>query len=305
MTILLTVLITLLVLYVLLLFGTAWLSLHPIRTPIFLSATSLGAPQENVEFANGDGQTLRGWWLEQPGAKTVVILAHGYVMNRAEMAPVAAPLWKEGCSCLLFEFRAHGRSSGSRSGLGWPERRDVRAAVEFARSRAPGARVVLIGSSMGSAASAFALGDDPGLADALVLDSSYSRLSNAIPGWWRFVGGQALAIVLWPVTPLAGPFAGFNPYKVDVAEALARVTCPVLLLHGDSDDLALPSEAVRNRDACNGDLVWLKDSGHTEGRWVHTELYMRVLVDFLRSRGLMESVEGRDVTEDIEGDRSG
>src|SRR5688500_4171898 len=106
MTVLLTVLATLLVLYVLLLLGMAWLSLHPIRTPIFLSALSFDVPQENVEFSNGQGQTLRGWWLERPGAQTVVVLGHGYVMNRAEMTPVAAKLWKDGCSCLLFEFRA-------------------------------------------------------------------------------------------------------------------------------------------------------------------------------------------------------
>src|SRR5687767_5875268 len=182
----LIVLLTLLAVYLLVLLGVAWVSLHPMRTPIFMATAWFGAPQQEVEFDNGEGIKLRGWWLEKPGAKTVCVLAHGYIMNRAELAPIAARLWEEGLACLLFEFRAHGKSGGTKCGLGWLERRDVRAAAAFARQRAPGAKVVLIGSSMGAAASALALGEDPSLADALVLDSGYSKLSRAVSGWWRF-----------------------------------------------------------------------------------------------------------------------
>jgi uncharacterized protein len=287
-TILLAVLVTLLLLYLGALFALSWISLHPIRTPIFLAPAAFDAPQENVEFSNGHGQVLRGWWMPVPEAKTVAVFAHGYVMNRAEMIPVAARLWKLGVASLAFDFRAHGRSTGRKSGLGHYEKEDVAAAVAWARTQSPGAKVVLLGSSMGAAASALALGADPSLADALVLDSSYSKLSNAIPGWWRFIGGRFLAFVFTPVTLVAIPLAGFSPFRVDVAAALRKAPGkPVLLLHGDEDDLALPSEATRNQEACGGELVWLTKCGHTEGRWVHPELYMTTLVDFLRKHQLL------------------
>lgn len=284
---LLSIVITLIALYVLLIGLVAWISLHPVRTPIFVSPSYFGAPQEEVEFENGDDLRLRGWWLESVGSPLVAICAHGYVMNRAELTPVAAELWKLGCSCLLFEFRAHGKSEGTRCGLGWLEREDVRAAVQFARSRAPGAKVVLIGSSMGAAACAFAMADHPELANALVLDSGYSRLSQAISGWWRFVGGTSLAAILWPVTAISAPLAGFNPYRVDVARALRRISVPTLLLHGTRDDLARPPEAERNRIACNGELCWLEGSGHTEGRWLRPDIYMDTLIRFLRTSNLL------------------
>lgn len=285
MSVLLGVLLTLACLYVVALIVFAWISLHPVRTPIFLAPDFFEVPQEDVEFPNDDGHVLRGWHLPQKSPKTVAICAHGYVMNRAELTPVAAQLWKLGIACLIFEFRAHGRSGGKKSGLGWLERKDVGAAIQKARQLYPSSRVVLLGSSMGAAASAFAGAESD--VDAIVLDSSYSRLSHAIPGWWRFVGGQMLAIILWPVTILAIPMAGFSPFKVDVAKALAKVKVPVLILHGEQDDLALPSEALRNQSACQADIAWFPRSGHTEGRWLHPDLYMEALTAFLTKNELL------------------
>jgi uncharacterized protein len=274
----------LLALYVGLLLAISWFSLHPFRVPIFLSPGALGTPQENVELETDDGVTLRGWWVEHPEPRAVVVLVHGYMMNRAELAAFAQDLWSWGCACLLFDTRAHGRSGGKMCGLGFLEREDVRAATAFARGKAPGAKVVLLGSSMGGAACAFALADDPDLADLAILDSAYSRLPWGIVGWWRFLGGKPLAALLAPSLLVAWPLARFNPWKVDVAEALRKSKgMPMLLLHGDCDNLALPAEAERNLAALDGrgSLVWLADCGHGEGRWVHPEPYREAVRAFL------------------------
>lgn len=288
MSVLIAVLVTLAAVYLATTFAIAWLSVHPMRTPIFLSPESFGVAQQSVEFQSA-GRRLRGWWLEAPEARLVAVLAHGYVMNRAELTPVAAALSKRGVTCLLLDFRAHGKSEGLKCGLGWSERADVSSAVEYARLKAPGAKVVLIGSSMGAAACAFAVAEDPDLADALVLDSAYSRLDRAIAGWWRFLGGKPLAAALWPVPYIAVPIAGFRPWKVDVAAALKSVAMPVLIIHGEEDNLALPTEALLNQAACGGEVVWLPRSGHTEGRWLHPDLYMRSLDSFLTRHGLLPS----------------
>ncbi|HEY0866235.1 MAG TPA: alpha/beta hydrolase, partial [Fimbriimonas sp.] len=129
-----------------------------------------------------------------------------------------------------------------------------------------------------------------GLADALVLDSCYGKLSSAILGWWRFVGGKLLMVVLWPTALVTMPFVGFNPFKVDVSKGLGRLLgTPVLVLHGERDDLALPSEARRNFDACPGPkrLVWFERAGHSEFRWEQPEKYYRELLGFLREHGFI------------------
>jgi uncharacterized protein len=284
----LLLLLSLLLLYTAVLVAIAWFSLHPPRIPIFLSPGSIGGPQEEVEFVSHDGLTLRGWWLSHPEARGVAVLPHGYLMNRAELTPQAVKLWQEGFSCLLFDFRAHGRSQGRKCTMGVVERKDIIAAVRFAKGREPGRKVVLIGSSMGAAASVLAQEEEPGLADALVLDSAYAQLPVAILGWWRFLGGKPLAFLLGPTPLIAGPFAGFNPFSIDISESLQRISdVPVLIMHGDKDDLALPDEARRNIAACGGraEVLWLQGCSHSEGRWIHPELYQRTLMAFLVRSG--------------------
>ncbi len=278
--------------YLLILVVVAWLSLHPIRIPIFLSPGVMGAPQEDVEVGGETG--LRGWWVRAEGDGAVAVLAHGYLMNRAELAPVAYALWKRGVSSLLLDLRAHGRSGGKKSTMGLLERHDVVAGVAWARARRPGAKIILIGSSMGSAASALAMGENPGLADVLVLDSCYSRLSSAILGWWRFLGGKALMAFLAPSVVVAIPFAGIQPFRVDVAKSLQRLEgVPVLHLHGAKDDLALPGECRRNYEACPGPkaLVWFEGCGHSEGRWEQPERYFAGLFGFGAERDNGEGVQ--------------
>ncbi len=275
--------------YVLALLGIAWISLHPFRIPTYLSPGAFDIPQQDVEFES-DGNLLRGWWVEAPDSTAVVICVHGYMMNKCELTPVAAHLWKRGVSCMVFDHRAHGTSEGSECGFGYLERVDVIAAVAEARLRKPGAKIGLIGSSMGSAAIALALRDDPLLADVVILDSCYARLTSAILGWWRFLGGKWLMALLSPTTVIAAPFAGFNPFPVDISEALKACNdTPILFLHGDRDNLALPSEAQRNFDAYPGpkEIVWFERCGHSEGRWEQPEKYSAVVDGFLEANGFL------------------
>jgi uncharacterized protein len=282
----------LLAVYLLILLAVAWFSTHPFRLPFYISPGALQAPQEEVRVPSG-GLELRGWWMERPGSDRVVVLCHGYMMNRCEMTPEAFFFWQQGMSCLMLDFRAHGRSGGRLCTLGELERSDVVAAVEYARSRVPGARVALMGSSMGSAAAALAVAERPGLVDLLILDSCYSRLSSAISGWWRFIGNDLLAWFLAPVALVAVPLVRLNPFRVDVAKALAKIEgTPVLFLHGDCDRLASPEEARRNYEAANEPkrIVWWPGCNHSEGRWTHAPAYREELLNFLDEHGFLPSL---------------
>jgi pimeloyl-ACP methyl ester carboxylesterase len=268
------------------------ISVYPPRTPIFMSPGAQGALQEDVEFSAEDRVVLRGWWIEAERPKGVAVLVHGYLMNRSELSPLAVRLSRQGCSCLLFDLRAHGRSGTARCGLGWIERLDVLAAVAFARNRHPRATVALIGSSMGAAACAFALERQPGLADALVLDSCYSRLPRTILGWWSFLGGTPLRIAMSPSVLVGALFTGVNPFRVDVAKCLSKLELPEwLVLHGDQDIIAPPAEARRNIESSQGKatVVWFEGCGHSEGRWVKPETYLRAVERYLTQQGVLSA----------------
>jgi alpha-beta hydrolase superfamily lysophospholipase len=270
--------------YLSILIIVAWSATHPPRSPIFLSPTALGVEVEEVEF-DSDGLPIRGWWTSPASPKAVAVLLHGYVMSRAENAALAAQMHRNGIASLLFDFRAHGKSGGNVTGIGWFESADVIAACRFVRARCPNLPVVLIGSSMGSAAAVFAVAEAPDCADGLVLDSSYSSLASATLGWWNFIGGKAAAAMLAPVVLVSWPIVRFNPFKVSVSRALATVQKPVMIIHGEEDDLVSPIHARRNFAAANEpkELLMIPGASHSEARWLDPSEYERRIVRFVES----------------------
>ncbi|HRF59758.1 MAG TPA: alpha/beta hydrolase [Fimbriimonadaceae bacterium] len=276
--------------YLLLLALIAWKSVTPFRTPKYLSPGQFGISQEGASFHTRDGVELRGWWMPAENARSVAVLCHGYMMNRCELAPLALLLHQRGVSCLVFDFRAHGTSRGKRTGLGWHERWDVEAAVKWVKERCPGLPVVAIGSSMGGAAIAFAAAEDPNLADAFIFDSAYSRLDTASLGWWRFLGGKPLMVALAPTLGFCRALLGFRLRDADVARALPLIAeKPSLILHGDRDSLALPSEAERNLAASgsHAKLVWFEGCDHSQGRFREPDRYNEIVLEFLSDAGIV------------------
>ncbi len=267
--------------YLAILWVVARSALYPPRSPIFLSPAAVGAPTEEVEFQSGS-LSLRGWWVPFHSPRAVFVMLHGYVMNRAENAWLAAELHKRGFACLLFDSRASGKSDGRKVGIGWPERLDAIAACKEAERRYPGVPRILIGSSMGAAAAGLAVGEDPTCASAVILDSAYHTLPTATLGWWRFLGGTPAAVMLAPVVVVAWPMAGFNPFRVNVGESLKKANLPTLILHGRLDSLVNPVHAVRNRNAAgHAEIEWFEDAGHSEARWTHPEEFVSRVLRFV------------------------
>ena len=85
----------------------------------------------DVEFESGSGSKLRGWLITGRKGAGAVALMHGFRGDRRQMLGRASFLNRAGYSVLLFDFQAHGESPGESITIGYLERRDVQAAVEF------------------------------------------------------------------------------------------------------------------------------------------------------------------------------
>ncbi len=220
---------------------------HIITRPRHLRAIATRTIDETVEevaFRSADGITLRGWYLAHAAPRDVLIICHGYAMNRHELLDLAHALRANGHAVLLFDFRAHGTSEGKRSTIGYREAGDIIAAVGYLRSRPGLARVPLgvAGISMGAAATLLAAAREPQIG-AVVADSSFTALTDTALGSLReLVHGAAI-----PFGPLILRFgelltrarlAANRP--IDAIAALAPR--PVLIIH-DSEDTFIP---VRN-----------------------------------------------------------
>jgi fermentation-respiration switch protein FrsA (DUF1100 family) len=173
-------------------------------------------PFEDVRVTAEDGVALHGWYV--PGRRQVTLLwCHGNAGNISHRVDNIGRLHQRlGVGTLIFDYRGYGLSEGTPSEAGTA--RDARAFRAWLRRRDPGAaaRVVYFGRSLGAAvATALAIEDPP---DALILESPFTSV--------RAMANATL------------PGAGYLfRSRYDTLAAIGRVRAPLLVLHGDADEI--------------------------------------------------------------------
>ncbi len=135
-------------------------------------------PVERVAFRASDGVMLSGWW--EPSANgAAIVWVHGWGQSRTDWVEEGRWLSDAGFGVLLFDLRGHGESGAAVSTYGADERRDVEAALDFAKGRPGVTRLGAAGFSIGAAALAevAAKRNDVGF---VLLMAPYSTLRESI-----------------------------------------------------------------------------------------------------------------------------
>lgn len=151
--------------------------LHP-HTPVPTGDLLMaeGLPFENVILTTKDGLNLAAWYTS-PKNGAVILIAHGYNDNRPE--GIYAMFVENGYGALAWDFRAHGGSDGDMSTLGYYERMDVEAALDFVLAQEGVEHVGAWGGSMGAATLILSVAEHPEI-EALVADSAYPSLEDVL-----------------------------------------------------------------------------------------------------------------------------
>jgi len=213
-----------------------------------IAEASLDLPHERVEFRGTSGNLLRGWYVPAAGDPAgTIVLMHGIRANRLSMVGRAQMLHRAGYAVLLFDFQAHGESPGSYITMGHLESGDARAAVAYARARAPGRFIGAIGVSLGGAAAV--LGADPLPIDALILEAVYPDIEAATANRLSMRFGS-LGRVLSPLLlAQLGPRLGIGAADLAPIAAIPRVRAPILVIAGGEDRHTTPADSARLFDA--------------------------------------------------------
>src|SRR5512133_1944627 len=132
------------------------------RLKEFRSPADLGLDFKVVHFPSTDGITLSGWWIPAEGSPNTIIFLHGFGGTMDPDIKYVPAFIQAGYNVLMFDFRAHGRSNGSRTSLGALEVNDVIGAIHFAKSCNSWA-IGLMGFSMGGRAALLAAAQHPGI----------------------------------------------------------------------------------------------------------------------------------------------
>lgn len=226
-----------------------YINTHPPKYPLSIPPSAFQADYESLSFASEDGIALQGWLVKppHPGQKSpAVIMCHGVGANKSDFTELAAALAHRGFFVLLFDFRAHGESGGSRTSLGYHEQKDIAAAADILRKRKEidQKRIGIYGFSMGGATSILGAAKSHAFA-AVIADSAFTSLHDqartALTGFYHlpsfpFVNLAVLGYELYFQTSVA------NISPVTVIGTLSPT--PVLIIAGEGDKL-IPADNGR------------------------------------------------------------
>jgi pimeloyl-ACP methyl ester carboxylesterase len=201
------------------------------------------APARDFRIRTADGLTLAAtYWPGRRPDSPAILLLHGVKASRASTAQTAAWLHGLGYAALTVDFRGHGESDMAERSFGLREAADARSAFEWLKRRQGGARVAVIGNSLGGAAALLGPAG-PLPADALVLQAVYPDIRRAIRNRIADRLGAAPARLLEPLLSFQSkPRFGAMPGELSPLEALRRYPGPVFVIGGGDDRYTPPGE---------------------------------------------------------------
>ena len=256
------------------------------RAALAVPPSSIGRSYSDVTFPSRlDDVALSGWLFTaaRPTGRSV-ILVHGWQGNREDVdfVPLTRELLARGYAVLLFDLRGSGSSGGDTQTFAHDEPRDVLGAYDFLRSRGYSPHLMtILGNSMGAAT---VLEAAPQLADvaALVSDSAFADLGDALQGgltrFTHLPGVLALpamqAARLYDVLPTLSP--------AEVVRSLPSRA--FLFLHARGDRLLPVSNAITLRAAsadADSRLVVIDGTDHLDTYTHDPQGYVLDLLAFI------------------------
>jgi fermentation-respiration switch protein FrsA (DUF1100 family) len=187
-------------------------------TLIFQPDSSVPDPPPGVKqrwIVTEDGVRLHAWHAAGPAAQPTLIWSHGNGGNIASRTDVLLALAARGLNVLAYDYRGYGKSSGRPSEAGVYH--DAEAVYDSERRRGvSAARIICFGESLGGAVSVHLASTRPCAGVAVV--STFTRL--------RDVAHHHV-----------GPLAIFVGGQFDVVARIRDLAVPILVAHGDRDDI--------------------------------------------------------------------
>jgi hypothetical protein len=233
---------------------------------------SEGLSYEDVRFPAGDGTRLHGWLIPAPGAAITVLWCHGNAGNishRVDNAKYLHRLLK--ATVFLFDYRGYGESAGSLRDLSEEATySDAEGALALLRARPELAqtRLVYFGRSLGAAIAVELARRHPPA--GLILETPFTSIPD-------------MARVVLPFLPIGSLLAT----RYDSLSKIGGIRVPLLILHGDRDDVVPIAQGRRLFEAANPPKTFytIRGARHNDTYIVGGGDYFRAWAAFFETLG--------------------
>lgn len=215
-----------------------------------------------------------------------VLLLHGYTGWKEELYPIACQYAKRGYHVLVPDMRCSGESEGDFIGMGWTDRLDNQLWLSEILFRDENAQIAIHGQSMGAACALMMAGEElPSQVCAIVSDCAYTdayqMFAKQMADWFSLPSFP----ILDSMNLMLQLRGGYDLKEASAVSAVKNTDLPILIIHGEADDMVPVSMAYELYDAAAGEkeLLIIPGAGHAQAMDKNPQLYYDTVFDFLEN----------------------
>jgi fermentation-respiration switch protein FrsA (DUF1100 family) len=236
---------------------------YPDRLPAGMPPPGWAGGAEEVWIKCEDGVRIHGLWWPEPEGAPVILFLHGNAQEVYSWSLVRRELEPAGCRLLLIDYHGYGKSGGEPHEAGLYL--DGKASLRWLYDNGiEDSHLVVFGKSLGGGV-ACEIARERELM-ALVLESTFTSLAG-------------VARKLFPFLPAGIPLGEVY----DSVSKLPHARCPVLVIHGEMDELIPVGEGLELYAAAPEpkELYLVPGAGHNDVSLVAGSAYARKIASFL------------------------
>jgi len=238
----------------------------------FVGTEPLVNPEDDEEAVVPIFEPTEGNAHTTPGPpRGTILLLHGYydTVNEARYLMWARIFASHGYRAVLVDQRGHGRSTGEWATYGVAESNDMVVVLDSLEQKNLLVEPVGVMAVSFGASTAMRLAEIDKRVRAMVLVSTFTSMRDVVPDFGRAIGFTFFSDEKYQgIIDAAGKHGGFDPDQATVIDRITRIDTPILLIHGEDDNLIPIQHAVRVYQAADRDTVELVRVAHAN----HTSL---------------------------------
>ena len=223
----------------------------------------IGLVYESVHLSTGDGARIHGWYVPAGKARATVLYLHGNGGNISHRLAALQAFHALALNSLIIDYHGYGLSEGDPSEDATYQ--DAEAAWEHltrTRRLAP-EEIIVFGESLGGAVAVWLT--TRYRPAAVILESPFTSLRDLAKRYYPFAPVDLLLRLYYPTL-----------------ERIAKVACPILIVHSRDDEIVPFEHGERLYKAITARKMFLeRTGGHNDAFGADVNHYMPALGRFI------------------------
>lgn len=233
-----------------------------------IAAWQEATERENVYVVSQDDIELAGeWYHPEEDDRRWVIIARSNDLNHLALRNVAMAFHDEGYHALIVDCRGYGNSDGQYVGMGWQDRLDIQAWIDFILEQDPEALIALYGVSMSASAVVIASGEPlPQNVRCVIEDSGFTSAYEFLSEQIRDEYGFRASFIMEGLDTITRLRAKYSLKSASSIRQLRKSDLPTLFIHGEEDEFIPLDHVFRMYHALSAEkeLYTVPYAGHGE-----------------------------------------